>query len=166
MLPPDQVLELLSDLEQSVAEGSAVRKELEGTKTGKPKPPLMQAEEALRVAEEAVAASRIAALERRARPLRRASRAVTRTGKTGGLRQAEAAESLLVVQLASLDAEAKDISARHGLAPPELSQPQPGDSDDESDGGGGGGGGGSDGSTGADQGSGEEVATSEVGDAD
>ncbi len=43
----------------------------------------------------------------------------------------DTAESLLVLQLASLDAEAKDISARHGLAPPELSQPQPGDSDDE-----------------------------------
>lgn len=46
----------------------------------------------------------------------------------------DTAESLLVLQLASLDAEAKDISARHGLAPPELSQPQPGDSDDEGDG--------------------------------
>ncbi|CAM9695840.1 unnamed protein product [Ectocarpus sp. 8 AP-2014] len=148
-LPPDQVLELLSDLEHSVAEGSAARKELEE---------LMQAEEALRVAEEAVATSRIAALERRAKPLRIASRAVARRGKTGGLRQADAAESLLVVQLASLDAEAKDISARHGLAPPELSQPQPGDSDDESDGGGGGG---SDSSTGPTAvGSGQEVVTS------
>ncbi|CAM9572833.1 unnamed protein product [Ectocarpus sp. 4 AP-2014] len=146
-----EVLELLSDLEHSVAEGSAVRKELEGTKTE-----LMQAEEALRVAEEAVATSRIAALERRAKPLRIASRAVARRGKTGGLR--DAAESLLVVQLASLDAEAKDISARHGLAPPELSQPRPGDSDDESDGGGGGG---SDSSTGPTAGgSGQEVVTS------
>ncbi|CBJ32090.1 conserved unknown protein [Ectocarpus siliculosus] len=150
-----EVLELLSDLEHSVAEGSAARKELEGTKTE-----LMQAEEALRVAEEAVATSRIAALERRAKPLRIASRAVARRGKTGGLR--DAAESLLVVQLASLDAEAKDISARHGLAPPELSQPQPGDSDDESDGSGsGGGGGGSDCSAGpAAGGSGQEVVTS------
>lgn len=38
-----------------------------------------------------------------------------------------------MLQLSSLDAEAKDISARHGLAPPELSQPQPGDSDDDDD---------------------------------
>lgn len=47
----------------------------------------------------------------------------------------DTAESLLVLQLSALDAEAKDISARHGLAPPELSQPRPGDFDDEEDGG-------------------------------
>lgn len=63
-----------------------------------------------------------------------------------------------MVQLASLDAEAKDMSARHGLAPPELSQPQPGDSDDTSDGGDGGG---LDSSTGPTAGgSGQEVVTS------
>lgn len=50
------------------------------------------------------------------------------------LNHRDTAESLLVLQLSSLDAEAKDISARHGLAPPELSQPQPGDSDADDDG--------------------------------
>eukprot|EP00752_Nemacystus_decipiens_P009051 g8081.t1 len=127
-----EVAELLSELEQSVAERSTARQELHATKAE-----LTQAEEALRVAEEAVAVSRIAALERRAKPVRKATRAVRARGAAGGLR--DTAEGLLVLQLSSLDAEARDISARHGLAPPELSQPQPGDSDDDDDGGAGGG---------------------------
>ncbi|CAN0015590.1 unnamed protein product [Pylaiella littoralis] len=121
-----EVSELLSELEQSVAEGSTARKELHESKTD-----LTHTEEALRVAEEAVAVSKVAALEKRAKPVRKAGWAVRHRGKAGGLR--DAAESLLLLQLSSLDAEAKDISARHGLAPPELSQPRPGDSDDDDD---------------------------------
>lgn len=43
----------------------------------------------------------------------------------------DTAQTLLMLQLAALEAEAKDIGARHSLPHPHLSQPQPGDSDDE-----------------------------------
>ena len=77
------------------------------------------------------------------------------------VRRRDAAESLLLLQLSALDAEAKDMSGRYGLPAPDLTLSLSGDDDDDeydgeagADGdgggeGGGGGGGGGDGEGGS-----------------